>query len=155
MASFVGQPNCLIRFGGARLVGLCIKLLVSWKAILNCCFSTCFWSVAILTHTYSDWFCLSTNCWKTTQMGHVDSSYTQQSQDKSLYPQCIWESSSFPASLDGPLQSENWLCPSLLLHIKSQPYLDYFQNTYPKMKNKHQISNVHTKWNCLMPILSG
>ena len=31
-------------------------------------------------------------------------------------------------------------------------YLDYFQNTYPKWK--HQIMNVHTKWNCLMPILS-
>ena len=39
--------------------------------------------------------------------------------------------------------------------IKSQPYQGSFQNTHSKMKKKHQIMNVHTKWNCLIPILSG
>ena len=39
--------------------------------------------------------------------------------------------------------------------VKSQPYLDQFHETYPKWKKKHQIMNVHTKWNCLIPILSG
>ena len=34
--------------------------------------------------------------------------------------------------------------------VKSQPHLDYFQNTH---SNKHQIMNVHAKWNCLIPIL--
>ena len=34
--------------------------------------------------------------------------------------------------------------------IKSQP----FQNTI-RNENKYQIMNVHTKWNCLIPILSG
>ena len=38
--------------------------------------------------------------------------------------------------------------------VKSQLYLDYFGITYSKTKNKHQIINVNTKWNCLIPILS-
>ena len=40
--------------------------------------------------------------------------------------------------------------------VKSQPHLDYFQNTHSKMKTsetKHHIMNMHTKWNCLKPIL--
>ena len=42
--------------------------------------------------------------------------------------------------------------------VKSQPYLDYFQNSHSKMEtNLIQIINVHTKWipNFLMPILSS
>ena len=43
--------------------------------------------------------------------------------------------------------------------VKSQPHLDCFWNTYSKMKTNirsvfHQIMNVYTKWNCLIPILS-
>ena len=39
--------------------------------------------------------------------------------------------------------------------VKSQPYLDSFQNTYVlQNENKHQICNVHTKWNSFIPILS-
>ena len=38
--------------------------------------------------------------------------------------------------------------------IKSQLYLGSLQNTHSKIENKHQIMNVHTKWNCLIPILS-
>ena len=44
-----------------------------------------------------------------------------------------------------------------LLHvsgIKSQPYLDYFQNT-PNGKQTSEVMNVHTKWNCMIPILSS
>ena len=38
--------------------------------------------------------------------------------------------------------------------VKSQMHLDYFQSTPSKMKtNIMQIMNVHTKWNCLIPIL--
>ena len=34
--------------------------------------------------------------------------------------------------------------------------IDSFWNTYIfQNENKHQIMNVHTKWNCLIPILSG
>ena len=36
---------------------------------------------------------------------------------------------------------------------KSQPHLGYFQNTHSKINKKHQIMNVHTKLNCLIPIL--
>ena len=39
--------------------------------------------------------------------------------------------------------------------IKSQPHLGSFQNTLSEMKKKNQIMNVHTKWNCLIPILSS
>ena len=38
--------------------------------------------------------------------------------------------------------------------VKSQPYKGSFQNTLQN-ENKHQIMNVHTKWNCLIPILSS
>ena len=38
--------------------------------------------------------------------------------------------------------------------LKSQPYKGSFQNTLQN-ENKHQIMNVHTKWNCLIPILSS
>ena len=30
-----------------------------------------------------------------------------------------------------------------------------FSESLPQMENKHQIMNVHTKWNCLIPIVSG
>ena len=32
--------------------------------------------------------------------------------------------------------------------IKSQLYLDCSQNAHYKVKNKHQIMNLYTKWNC-------
>ena len=38
--------------------------------------------------------------------------------------------------------------------VKSQPYLRLFsEHSAQKSKNKHQIMNEHTKWNCLIPIL--
>ena len=30
-----------------------------------------------------------------------------------------------------------------------------FSECLPQMVNKHQITNLHTKWNCLIPILSN
>ena len=42
-----------------------------------------------------------------------------------------------------------------MLAIRTTTVLDSFQNTHSKMKNKHQIMNLHTKWNCLVPFLSS
>ena len=39
--------------------------------------------------------------------------------------------------------------------ISAQRYLDYFKNTCSKMKPNIRVMNVHTEWNCLMPILSS
>ena len=53
------------------------------------------------------------------------------------------------ASFRDEIVSNQWL----LRTSESQPYPDYFEITHSKMKTcKHQIMNVHIKWNCLIPI---
>ena len=47
------------------------------------------------------------------------------------------------------LTISNWY----VLVVKSQLDQGSFQNTRSKIKTKHQIVNVHSKWNCLIPIL--
>ena len=53
-------------------------------------------------------------------------------------------------------KSENFGCKRQL-HVsgKITTILRLISWNLPQMENKHQIMNVHTKWNCLIPILSG
>ena len=39
--------------------------------------------------------------------------------------------------------------------VKSQPVPRLFSEHSLQNENKHQIMNVHAKWNCFIPILSG
>ena len=63
------------------------------------------------------------------------------------YPFClVWSSNTC-------FRSENVSCKRpLLISGKIVPRL--FSDYLPQMENKHQTMNVHTIWNCLMPILS-
>jgi len=50
-------------------------------------------------------------------------------------------------------RSENVTCERPL-HV-SDKMTTIPREYLPQMENKHQIMNVHTKWNCLIPILSS
>ena len=64
---------------------------------------------------------------------------------------CVWFGQVLAVSGQQTLAISN----RYLQVIKSQPYLDSFQKHSHQNENKHQIMNVHTKWNCLVPFLSS
>ena len=43
----------------------------------------------------------------------------------------------------------------MCISVKITTIQGFFSEHFLQDENKHQIMNVHTKWNCLIPILSG